>query len=142
MCWQNPDSHSSFLEKFRRFFGKIFYSTFGAFSEPQNDAYPYPPLGIMEVKTKYINGASNFKRLHFSWSVSTLKQSSGVKWITSALFISSGSDPDSFFTDPGFFSQSGSRQQKTNFFKAKTKFWETFLFSTQKVGILFLFSTN
>jgi len=50
------------------------------------------------------------------------------------------SDPDSFFTDPdpGFFpqSRSGSRQ------KAKTKFWEKFLLSTQKVGILFLFSTN
>ena len=40
--------------------------------------------------------------------------------------------PDSFFTDPdpGFFPQSGSgsRQQKTNFSKAKTKFWEKFLF--------------
>ena len=35
-----------------------------------------------------------------------------------------------------------SRQQKTNFSKAKTKFWEKFLFSTQKFGILFLFSTN
>ena len=44
------------------------------------------------------------------------------------------SDPDSFYPDPG----SGSRQQKTNFSKAKTKF----LFSTLKVGILFLFSTN
>jgi len=56
------------------------------------------------------------------------------------------SDPDSFFTDPdpGYFSKfrSGSRQQKTNFSKAKTKFWEKYLFSTQKVGILFLFSTN
>ena len=56
------------------------------------------------------------------------------------------SDPDSFFTDPdpGFFPQSGSgsRQQKTIFSKAKTKFWEKFWFSTQKVGILFLFLTN
>ena len=67
------------------------------------------------------------------------------------------SDPDSFFTDtdPGLFPQSGSgfriripdpdpgsRQQKNNFSKAKTKFWEKFLFSTQKVSILFLFSTN
>ena len=45
---------------------------------------------------------------------------------------SSVSDPDSFFTnlDPG----SGSRQQKINFSKAKTKFWKKFLFSTQKVG--------
>ena len=48
------------------------------------------------------------------------------------------SDPDSFYPDPG----SGSRQQKTNFSKAKTKFWEKFLFSTLEVGILFLFSTN
>ena len=56
-------------------------------------------------------------------------------------------DPDSFFTDPdpGFFypdSGSGSRQQKTNFFKAKIKFWEKFWFPTLNVGILFLFSTN
>ena len=51
-----------------------------------------------------------------------------------------------FFTDPdpGFFPQSGSgsRQQKTTFFKAKPKFWEKFFLSTQKVRILFLFSTN
>ena len=39
-----------------------------------------------------------------------------------------------FFPNPN----SGSRQQKTNFSKAKTKFWEKILFSTQK----FLFSTN
>ena len=55
--------------------------------------------------------------------------------------------------DPGFFPQSepGFRIQisdpdpgnkKPNFSMAKTKFWEKFLFSTQKVGILFLFSTN
>jgi len=58
--------------------------------------------------------------------------------------FTSVSDPDSFFTDPdpGFFPRSGSRQQKTNFSKAKTKFLEKSLFSTQKVGILFLFSTN
>ena len=56
---------------------------------------------------------------------------------------SSVSDPDSFFTDPdpGFFldpdPDPGSRQQKTNFSKAKIKCWEKFFFSTQKVGILF-----
>ena len=33
--------------------------------------------------------------------------------------------------------------KKTQIFsKAVTKFWEKLLFSTQKVGILFLFSTN
>ena len=50
--------------------------------------------------------------------------------------------PDSFFPDLFPQSGSGSRQQKTNFSKAKTKFWEKFLFSTQKVGILVLFSSN
>ena len=44
--------------------------------------------------------------------------------------------------DPNLDPGSGSRQQITNFSKAKTKFWEKFLFSSQKVGILFLFSTN
>jgi len=49
-----------------------------------------------------------------------------------------------FFTDPdpGFFPGSGSRQQKTTFSKAKTKSCEKYFFSTQKVGYLFLFSTN
>jgi len=37
--------------------------------------------------------------------------------------------------DPGIFSQSGSRL-KTHFFKGITKFWEKFLFSNQKMGIL------
>ena len=42
------------------------------------------------------------------------------------------------------FSQSGSgsRQKKLIFAKAIKIFWEKFLFSTQKVGILFLFSAN
>ena len=34
-------------------------------------------------------------------------------------------------------SGSGSRQQKTYFSKAKTKFWEKFLFSTNQIGILY-----
>ena len=46
------------------------------------------------------------------------------------------SDPDSFFTDP----DPGNKKQI--FFKAKTKFWEKFLLSTQKVCIFFLLSTN
>ena len=44
-----------------------------------------------------------------------------------------------FFPNPD---PNPARQQKTNFSKAKTKFWEKFCFSTQKGGILFLFSTN
>ena len=66
-------------------------------------------------------------------------------WTDSCVEISV-SDPDSFFTkpDPGFFPNPDPDpgNKKTNFSKAKTNFWEKFLFSTQKVGILFLFSTN
>ena len=40
------------------------------------------------------------------------------------------------------FYGSGSRQQKANFFKAKTKFREKFLLSTQKVSIFYFFLTN
>ena len=47
-----------------------------------------------------------------------------------------------FFPNPDPDLGSGSRQQKTNFSKAQKNFWENFLLSTQKVGILFLFLTN
>ena len=51
--------------------------------------------------------------------------------------IGSVSDPDSFFTDPdpGFFPDPDPGNKKTNFSKAKTKFCEKFLFSTNQVGI-------
>ena len=55
---------------------------------------------------------------------------------------SSVSDPESFFTDPGIFSDPDPGKRNLIFSKAITKFWEKFLFSTQKVGILSLFSTN
>ena len=60
--------------------------------------------------------------------------------------LSSVSELDLFFADPdpGFFAQSGSgsRQQKTNFSKAKSKILGEIFVFIQKVGILFLFTTN
>ena len=46
--------------------------------------------------------------------------------------------PDSFFTDPdpGIFSNPDPGKKNHIFSKAITKFWEKFLFSTQKVGIV------
>ena len=49
--------------------------------------------------------------------------------------IGSVADPDSFSTDPD-------PGQKHIFSKAITKLWDKFLFSTKKVGILFLLSTK
>ena len=42
--------------------------------------------------------------------------------------------PPIWIPDPG--------NKKKKFSKAKTKFWDKFLFSTQEVGILFLFIAN
>jgi len=77
--------------------------------------------------------------LKFSWFIAPLL--AGIKnfkrkinqniWCTRTASVS---DPDSFFTDPEFFSKSGSgwRQQKTNFFKAKTKFGRNFCCQPKK----------
>jgi len=50
-------------------------------------------------------------------------------------------DPDSFLTDlvPGNFCNPDPGKKQI-FATAITKFWEKFLFSTKKLGILFLFN--
>ena len=63
-----------------------------------------------------------------------------VHWemLRDACLLHSVADLDLFFTDldPGIFPDPDPGQ-KHIFSKAITKFWEQFLFSTKKVGILF-----
>ena len=90
--------------------------------------------------------SSQGQHLHIQWD-DTIDQTIASAWVNLAPFIveeepsTSVSDPDSFFTDPdpGFFSNPDPGKKNST---AKSKYWEKFLFPTQKVGILFLLSTN